>query len=200
LHANTLPVLAEDEEETMTPTPKSFVASLAAGAMALTSAAPAFANDRRDRGIDAGDVIAGAVILGGIAAIASAVGGKDRYRDNYRSGRYDNSRRLSRNNARRVVERCVRAAEADARRYGYRYADVTQIRDVDRTRYGWRVKGRLVVEDGYSRGRYRGANYDRNDRNYRSNNYRTSDRGKFTCHVERGRVANVNYSGIRGLR
>ena len=51
---------------------KGALGTVAAGAMALASATPAMADDRhRDRGIDAGDVIAGAVIIGGIAAMVA---------------------------------------------------------------------------------------------------------------------------------
>ncbi|ABC63701.1 hypothetical protein [Erythrobacter litoralis] len=184
---------------------KALFGTVAAGAMAVSSATPAMASDRdRDRGIDAGDVIAGAVILGGIAAVASAVGKKDRYRDGYRYDnryRYDDRRGYRgdrwqrRGNPRRAVERCIRAAENQARRLGgYRSADVTQIRDVDDTRYGWRVKGRIVVDGqrGYrSRTRYDDRRYGYGRRAY--------DQGKFTCYIERGRTQ-VDFSGIRGLR
>ena len=54
---------------------KAALCTAAAGAMAFTSAAPAEAQRYRDRdndGISAGEVIAGALIIGGIAAIASA--------------------------------------------------------------------------------------------------------------------------------
>lgn len=170
---------------------KGALGTVAAGAMALASASPAMASDRhRDRGIDAGDVIAGAVIIGGIAAIAGAFDNdRDdrRYRDRrYRDRRYDNrynDRYSYRGNGRHAVEQCVRAAERQARRYGgYRYADVTEIRDVDRTRYGLRVKGRIVVEgNGYRRGR-------------------GYDRGKFTCYADgRGRPQ-IDFDNIRGLR
>ena len=177
---------------------KGGIATAAVGAMALASATPTMAQDRyRDRdGISAGEVIAGAVILGGIAAVAGSIG-KDRYRDDryYRNGRagyYNGSPRSA-------VERCVNAAERDARRYGYRYADVTQIRDVDDTRYGWRVKGTMVV-DG-NRG-YAGSRYDRRDRydRYDRRGYGRTDSGKFTCRIDRGRVVDVDFSGIRGLR
>ncbi|MCK0128030.1 hypothetical protein [Erythrobacter sp. F6033] len=174
---------------------KGTLGTVAAGAMALATATPAAAQDRhRDRGIDAGDVIAGAVIIGGIAALAGAFDGdkKRGYRDrNYRHNNrgYNQNRGYNHNvrynnrgfnNGRNAVERCVRVAERKARRFGgYRYADVTQIRDVDRTRYGFRVKGRIQVE---------GA------RGYRA------DRGKFTCYVDgRGRPQ-VDFNGIRGLR
>ena len=178
---------------------KGLMATAAAGAMAL-SATPAAAQYRdRDRGIDAGDVIAGALIIGGIAAVAPAAK-NNRYDDRYRTRgygydydrQYDNryDRRYDRgyDSSQRAVQLCAAAVQRDVRRYGYRYADVTQIRDVDRERYGYEVKGRLVV-DG-QRG------YDRYDRR----GYRRADEGKFTCDVSRGRVVDIDYSGIRGLR
>ena len=55
---------------------KGGIATAAVGAMALAGATPAQARDRDD-GISVGDVIAGAVIIGGIAAVASAAS-KDR--------------------------------------------------------------------------------------------------------------------------
>ena len=181
---------------------KTGVATAVAGAMAVSSASPAAARDHKD-GIDAGDVIAGALIIGGIAAIASAVDKDDR---RYRDRRYrDNNRQVRRGGSRRAVERCVRAAERDARRYGYNYADVTQIRDVERTRYGWRVKGRIAV-DG-SRG-YRGKKGYRSGNRYRGDYHRSGygrgynrgyDKGRFTCRVERGRVNYVDFKNIRGL-
>ena len=63
---------------------KGGIATAAVGAMALAGATPAQARDRGDDGISVGEVIAGAVIIGGIAAIASAAS-KDR--DHYRGGR-----------------------------------------------------------------------------------------------------------------
>ena len=60
--------------------------SLAAAAMLATSASPAMARHyHRDRGIDAGDVIAGVLIIGGIAAVASAAtkNNRDRQRTRY---------------------------------------------------------------------------------------------------------------------
>lgn len=181
---------------------KGGIATAALGAMALTGAlagaTPAQARDRD--GIDAGDVIAGALIIGGIAAVASAAS-KERYRDGYRY----RENRYGHGNSRAAVERCVRAVERDARRAGYRYADVTEIRDVDRERRGWEVTGRLVVDDGWNRG-YRGQrddyryriNYDdRRDRyGYRN---RSFDRGAFTCDIRRGRIVDIDYRGIRGL-
>ncbi|MFZ1743961.1 MAG: hypothetical protein WAT93_13980 [Pontixanthobacter sp.] len=184
---------------------KALVGTVAAGAMAMTSAAPAFARDRHDDGISAGEVIAGAVILGGIAAVLSS-GSKNRDRYDQRDYRYDqrdngyNNRNDYRyddrgGNGRRAVESCIQAAERDARRAGYRFADVTQIRDVDSTRNGWRVKGRMVVDD--TRG-YRGDRYNQRDSRYGYD--RAGDSGKFTCDFSRGRVVGLDFSGIRGLR
>jgi hypothetical protein len=169
---------------------KGALGTVAAGAIALASATPAMAdNDRhRDRGVDAGDVIAGAVSIGGIAALAGAFDNDDRrdrrnrnYRD--RDHRYDNGNRGYRGNAEGAVERCVRVAERQARRFGgWRYADVTQIRDVDRTRYGFRIQGRMQVQGSSN---YRGRN---------------ADNGRFTCYVERGNRPQIEFRGIRGLR
>lgn len=183
---------------------KGGIATASLGAMALAGATPAQARDRDDGGISAGDVIAGAVIIGGIAAIASAVGNNRddyRYRDNYRDGDRRGygygDRWQARGNPRSAVERCITAVERDARRAGYRFADVTQIRDVDDTRYGWRVRGNLVVDTG----RHGGWGYDRYDRDDRRGwgNGR-SDAGRFDCRIERGRVDYINYNGVRGLR
>ncbi len=184
---------------------KTLVGTVAAGAMAMTSAAPAFARDR-DGGISAGEIIAGAVIIGGIAAIASASSRDRGYDRNYNDGyRYNPRDRrggyndyYGRGNPRAAIQQCIQAAERNAQRSGYRYANVTDIRDVDDTRYGWRVKGRIDVQGarGYNNryDRYDNRYDNRNDRGYRA------DSGKFTCDISRGRVVGLNYSGIRGLR
>ncbi|NCP15184.1 MAG: hypothetical protein GW858_13650 [Sphingomonadales bacterium] len=154
--------------------------AVAATAMTAASVTPAQAQGRdRDRGgIGAGEIIAGAVVIGGIAALAGAFDGNrnDRryaYNDrNFRGGYAVNPRT--------AVDRCVRAAENQARRFGgYRYADVIDIRDVDRTRNGYRVKGRIDVGGGW------------NTRN---------DRGKFTCRLDGRGAPLVDFSGVRGLR
>lgn len=186
----------------MTTLSKALVGAVAAGAMAVVPAVPAAAQyrDRHDdRGISAGEIIAGAVILGGIAAVAGAIGNNNR-NDNryYRNGRYG----YYNGNPRQAVEQCVNAVRIDAGRRGYGYSEVTQIRDVDDTRNGWRVKGRLTVDGnrGYNN---RGGYYSR-DRRYNNGYYnsrydRRADSGSFTCYIDRGRVNRVNYSGIRGL-
>ena len=114
---------------------KGTIATVAAGAMAMASATPAQARDRHDDGIDVGDVIAGALIIGGIAAVASAAsrGGRydrryDRYDDRYYDGYYNRA-----GNPRQAVEQCVYAAERNASRYSYGGgAQVSDIRDINR--------------------------------------------------------------------
>jgi hypothetical protein len=188
---------------------KSLLSAGAAAAALVSVAAPAQARGRDNDGISAGEVIAGAVILGGIAAvIASSDDNRSRDRgyddgryddrgyDN-RDDRYDNGHRRGRGhgrgnddygydrqyNSRAAVNQCVTAVEQWASRYSR--ADVTQINNIDRTRNGYRVSGNLVVKDGY-RGR------SRNDRGYD----RGYDKGRFTCYVERGRVIDVDYRGL----
>lgn len=157
--------------------------AVAATALTAASATPAMADDYRDRGgIGAGEIIAGAVVIGGIAALAGAFD-KDHDRYDYRDGDYrshDRSR-FGFGGPRGAVDRCVRAAENQARRFGgYRYADVLDVRDIDRTRDGFRVRGRIEVGGGY-RGR-------------------GNDRGNFTCRVDGRGTPYVDFDGIRGLR
>jgi len=56
------------------------------------------------------------------------------------------------------------------------------VTSIDRKRDGYRVKGRVVVTDGYG-GRWgRGGSYDK---------------GKFSCDIRYGRVQDISYSGLR---
>ena len=174
---------------------KALIGTVAAGAMAL-SASPAAARDRHDDGIDAGDIIAGALVIGGIAAIASSIGNdNDRYNGTYGgpyygdNGRYDSRYGNSYNrngNSRQAVQQCVNAAQRSA--YGAR---VTDIRSIDRKRDGYRIKGTVVVNE-------RGGGWGR-DYNYRYNG-RNYDQGKFSCDVQYGRVVDVDFSGLRNYR
>ena len=187
---------------------KALVGAVAAGAMAMVPTSAALAQYRghdRDRGISAGDIVAGAVILGGIAAVAGSLGRGgygNRYDDRYyRDGRYG----YYNGNPRAAVESCIDAANRDASSRGYRFAQVTQIRDVNDTSYGWKIKGNLQVEGNrgyygnggyYDRGYYgNGRYYDR----YGSRYGYDRDAGSFTCWVDGGRVSRMDYSGIRGM-
>jgi len=194
----------------MTHLSKAVIGTVAAGAMALTSAAPAMARDRHGDGIGAGEVIAGALIIGGIAAIASAASNdRDRDRDRYgydntysRYGYRDRNDYNRRGDPRQDVEMCVRTAERAAQRSSYGRANVTDIRDIDRTSGGYNIKGRIAVNnmgrswrsgDGYYGrgwgGDYRGWNQ----------RYRGYDAGSFTCKVRYGRVVDIDFKNIRGL-
>ncbi len=181
---------------------KALVGTVAAGAMAMTAAAPAQAQYRdrdRDRGgIDTGDIIAGALIIGGLAAVLGSSGrNRDRgyvYEGRGYDNRYNNYDRAG--DPRQAVEQCVYAAQRNANRYSRGgNARVTDIRDINRKRDGYVVKGRIAVNTGNRNWRSGWGN------DYRGwdNRYSGYDAGKFTCDVRYGRVVDLDYSGIRGL-
>ena len=125
---------------------------------------------RRNR-VRTGDVLAGVLILGGIAAIASAASNNkknNRYDDSdyrndnrrYRDSDYRNRRGDARYNGSRgidgAVNQCVSEIERDVR--------VDTVDSVDRTGEGWRVTGAIFNGD------------------------------RFTCQIgPDGRVENINY-------
>lgn len=172
---------------------KGAVAALAAGALAVVAVSPAAASDdRRGRGgPSAGEVIAGVAVIGGIAALAGAFDGnrgRDRWDDAGWRGdgwRGDGWRGRDgfRGGGRNLVNACARNVEIEVRRRsGWRAAQVTEIRRVDRTRDGFLVRGVVEVSGspGFSR--------------------RNFDRGRFNCFFTgRGRPF-VEFGGIRGLR
>jgi hypothetical protein len=182
---------------------KYLAGAAAAAAMTVTAASPAqaqiFGRDRYDRGgIDAGDIVTGVAVLGGIAAIMSAFG-----RDGNRYG-YDN-RYQYRNDYQNAVNACGYQAE--------RYARGGQVNVVDIDRRGsnsYRVRG--VIDAGYgnygSYGRYdnrygnygrydnRSANYGRYDNRY-GNRYgsygRYDQQVEFSCTARgNGRVTDFD--------
>jgi hypothetical protein len=190
---------------------KALVGTIAAGAMAMTSS-PAYAqfggNRDRNDGIDVGDVIAGALIIGGIAAVAGAVGNnRNRGYNNGGGYVYEGNGNVYNNDgynyngygagdSRSAVEQCVYAAENNANRYSYGgRSQVTDIRNIDRKRDGYTVKGRIAVNT-------RNSNWQRgwnNDYRGYNNQYSGYDSGNFTCKVRYGQVYDLDYSGIRGL-
>jgi hypothetical protein len=189
---------------------KSLVGTIAAGAVAMASVSPALAQGDRNRdrdhgdhrgGISTGEVIAGALILGGIAAVAASS-------DNHRDGRYDRDGRGRYDdrygNPRSAVEQCVQTAERRAARasWGSR-ADVTDIRSIRDTRYGYTVKGRIAVNTRGHDWRNNDPRYGRgwgNDYRGWNDNLRGYDAGNFTCKVNWDGRTSVSFSGIRGLR
>lgn len=157
---------------------KTMLGAGAAAVAALSFAAPADAQYRRydrNRGVDAGDIITGVAILGGIAAIGSALdrdggrygyGYRDRYRNDYNYA--------------------VQACAQEAQRMGRGQVQIVDVDRVGSDRY--RVRG--VVQagygggyGGYDRGYSRG--YDsRYDRGYGSSRYDRGGNGRgddFTC-------------------
>ena len=193
---------------------KSLLGAGAAPAALVSTAAPAEAQYRyRDRdGIRAGEVIAGAVSLGGLAAVLSARK-TGRYQNGYVDRDYNKGYSYSTNSgsSRAAINQCINQVENQLD--GYARSNVTQIRSIERTRYGYRVLGTLEGQND-SRGydRYgQGNRYDQNDRYTQGNRYDQNDRydrggygntynrsaegGRFTCYVERGRVVDIDYNG-----
>ena len=184
---------------------KTLLGAGAAAAALVSVTVPAQARDRHDRNrdrdsISAGEIIAGAVVLGGLAAVLSSGnngrndrrGYDDRYDDNRAGYNYDNRG----GGGRAAVNQCVASVERWAN--GYSRSDVTQVRSIERTRFGYRVTGNVVVQDG-GRGRYEN-NYYGNDRLGGNAYQRGYDKGRFTCFVERGRVVDINYRGLEQWR
>ncbi len=154
-----------------------FIAGAATAALlGLSLAGPAEARhrdryDRRD-GVDVGDIISGAVVIGGVIAAADAIGNIGRGGYGYGYDRYGGG-------ARRAVEACGYEAE----RYG---RGRVQITEVDRRgNNSYRVRG--VIQGGYDR---YDRGYDRRrDRDYGRYDYDRGDRDAFTCSARsNGRV------------
>ena len=203
---------------------KALLGTIAAGAMVASSATPALADHRDRDGISVGEVIAGALIIGGIAAVASAASNNNRnydrgYNDNYgydragynngySNGGYNNGYDRNaqwRGNPRQAIEQCVNAAERYASSRGLR-ADVTDIHEVRDTRYGFQVKGRIAVQGSgreWNRGSYNGdSRYGQGwGGDYRGYNDRVRgyDSGSFKCKFERGQITDLDIDGVRGF-
>ncbi|WAT17976.1 hypothetical protein OZN62_13825 [Aurantiacibacter sp. MUD11] len=95
---------------------------------------------RRDRGIDAGDVVAGVVVLGALAAIIGSSRSRDRDRDrDYRreDARYDRrDRGYESRGVESAVDMCIDQVE-------YRDNRVESVDQANRDTSGWNVSGRL---------------------------------------------------------
>ncbi|HEX8644658.1 MAG TPA: hypothetical protein VF702_12180 [Allosphingosinicella sp.] len=140
----------------------------AAAALTATAAAPASAQfgryDHRRGGIDGEDIAVGVAVLGGVAAILSALdrdGGRYGYdnRDRYRDG----------------YSTAVNACGSEAERYGRGRVRITDVDRKSNDRY--EVEG--VVENGH--GGY-DTRYDRGyDRRYDGREYSRDYGERFTC-------------------
>lgn len=103
----------------------------------------------RDRGVDAGDVIAGVLILGGIAAIVNAVK-NDRERDRrerdvqHPDNRYPDDRGTGWDRHGGLDNAAALCADEVERE-----AQVDRVDTVDRTAQGWEVRGTLADGAGF---------------------------------------------------
>ncbi|MBC2776917.1 hypothetical protein [Parasphingopyxis marina] len=170
----------------------------ATAATALAVAAPAQARD--NGGIDGEDVLVGALILGGVAAVIAAVSDNDDDDRYERQARYDPryDRRNTRPNngynngyyrqqnltPRAAVNQCATAAQRRASQYGR--ARITEITDIDRDRNGYDVEGRLVVNEG---------RWNNGGRRWNAG-YNNVDNGRFSCRIRYGQVERVRIRGI----
>lgn len=160
------------------------------GALLATSATPALARPgwgnsgwghgnrhwrHRGDGIDAGDVILGAIIIGGIAAVASAASRSNG--DRKRNGDWGGGWSRDEGTEDAAVDSCARAAEREGARYG-QDARVEDITSVARQDGGWRVHGVVSAERGYGNDRY-------------------GDKSRFSCSVRYGQVENVRFEDQR---
>jgi hypothetical protein len=129
-----------------------------------------YRRQHRDRGVSAGDVIAGVAIIGVIAAIASAASSsKNRNRDRGYEGNINSEDQAADACAIRVEQQLGNNAR------------VSNIDTVNRTRDGYEVRGTVSSRD------YRDNRDDRYGRN--------SDQGqRFTCSIRYGQVEDVRIS------
>ena len=142
------------------------------------------------------NAMAGIMAIGAMTALTAAPAaardndrrGSDYRHDTSRYGSYGESRHGRGVDSRQAVRMCVRAVENDARRHTYGRADVTDVRKVKETRRGYEVRGRIAVN---ARDMHRRAGWNSGQRGY--------DSGSFSCTVEYGRIADIDYKGIRGL-
>ena len=197
---------------------KSLLSAGAAAAALVSVAAPAQARGRDNDGITAGEVIAGAVILGGIAAVIASSdddrgyrsddgrydnrryedrSGYDNGRYDDRDGRYDNDYRRGRGHGRGNddyrynSQHGSRAAVNQCVTAVEQWASRYSRADVTQINYIDRTRnGYRVTGNLVVQDGYRGRS--RNDRGYD----RGYDKGRFTCYVERGRVIDVDYRGL----
>jgi len=171
----------------MTFASKTVTGALAAALLTTAAATPAEARHRgyrhNNNGISLGDIVLGTIAVAGVATAVGALSNGGRYGDRY-DRRYGNRGQTGGRSV--SVDACGYEAEREAgRRFGGT-ARVRDIQEVDRDRYGYRVRGTLDVQnrdddgygrnDGYGRDRY----YDRG-----------SERVAFTCSVENGRVRDL---------
>ncbi len=179
---------------------KALTGTIAAGAMAVSSATPAFARDGHDGGTGA---VTASVSIGRDGGYAYDRAGYGDYANgDLRGGRWGERGGFDRGNPRGAVAQCIRAAEYQASRFSYGRATVTDVRDVRGTRWGYEVRGRIAVNtngrDWHREGNDHGRGWGGDNRGWNSQ-MRGYDSGSFRCTFERGRIADLDLDGIRGL-
>lgn len=125
------------------PTPRAAASAHAAAAewtdASVTAERSRWRHRRHRDDVDAGDVIAGVLILGGIAAVAGAI---DNDRDPPRADYRYPASRYQGGGMDRAAEMCVAEIERDVR--------VGSVDGVDRDASGWRVSGSLYDGGGFT--------------------------------------------------
>ncbi len=137
----------------------------------------------RDR-IDGGDILAGVLILGGIAAIASAASDdndrRERVPEDYRYREDDYRASESGQGIDRAVDMCLAEIERNTR--------VEEVGNVARTADGWIVSGRL----------YNGDSFDcRIDRNGRIADVSYAGEQAYSTQADDGQWSNEEYAEAR---
>lgn len=174
---------------------RKMMATTVAGALLATSATPALARPggwgnpgwgggwgghrrwRHRDGIDVGDVILGAIIIGGIAAVASAASNSGRDRTRNRDGNWGGGWSRDEGTEDEAVDACARAAEREGSRYG-NGAKVEDITSVARQDGGYRIHGVVSADRSYGNGRY-------------------NDNSRFSCSVRYGQVEDIHFDDDR---
>ena len=163
------------------------VGAAAAAFMTVSLAGPAQAQDwdrsyrdygRYNRGISASDIITGVAVLGGIAAITSALGRDGRYGSRYRD------------DYRNAVNSCAYEAERAGR-------GRVSITDIDRrSNYSYRVRGTIDAGSGYG---YDNRGYDNRYGRYDDRYGRYDDRyGRYDNRYDRYDNRYGNYDSRYG--
>lgn len=110
-----------------------------------------YGRHHRGRGVDGGDILAGVLILGGIAAIASAASNAGNSRDDYPYEEpypdyrpdYNDSRSYMGNGIDNAVDMCVGEVERGNER-------VAAVDNAARTGDGWRISGQMDAGGNFS--------------------------------------------------
>lgn len=155
----------------------------AATAAMLATAVVAPADARRYRhwdrdSVDFGDLVVGAIVIGGIAVLASEIA---KARENNGTV-FGNDRKRGANSESAAVDACSSAAERRARDEG-RSGRVRDIGDVERLGDTFRVRGTIEYRSSRDWG---DPNRDRRDEGRRGQDY--WDSARFTCSYSYGRV------------